>query len=158
MQRERLKVEKARTGMLRKSPTAKDSSTSSTQIAPIHDDVNINDLGKEFDFLSDGGSYDLSLMDKLLYHTENRMSRSEWQKFYILLYVVIVIWLLFTVMWKYTSYGDGALRERAAAVPVVGAAAEVGARILRSAGQTVASHATGEELSEDEESGNVCFF
>ena len=62
------------------------------------------------DILSDGGTYDLSTMDKISYHLENKMARGAWQKFYILLYIVIVIWVVFTVLWKVTSAGDAALR------------------------------------------------
>ena len=61
------------------------------------------------DILSDG-SYDLSTMDKISYHLENKMARGAWQKFYILLYIVIVIWIVFTCLWKVTSAGDAALR------------------------------------------------
>ena len=80
--------------------------------AAIHDIM--HKAAVHTDIFTDGKSYDLSLVDKISYGLENKMARSEWQKFYILLYIVIIIWGVFTVLWKYTSGGDDEIRGETA--------------------------------------------
>ena len=97
-------------GQLISTKTRMIGSFRSYQVAPEGEEISSNRAISSIR-PSDGVSDDLTMVDRIYYHLENKMARSGWQKFYMLLYVVIIFWGLFTVLWKYTSAGDDAFQE-----------------------------------------------